>query len=220
MGLMALLTGCAGQPCTEHLALATSATAPQPHVAQPGASAWVAAPSADLPQGFPPPGPVGQIMVKNYPAYRAAVATAGTGSGRKNDALFFLLFKHIQRHDIPMSAPVEMQYAQPEGDGASARAPASMAFIYGRPAIGQPGPDGAVQVVDVAAQQVVSIAVRGSYTAQRFWTAVAQLQAWLDANKTQYRPTGQPRYLAYNSPFVLPFMRSGEVQIPIVSAAQ
>ena len=222
MGLIALLTGCAAPAHDTHVngSISDPASAGPPAAKASAADAWLAAPSADLPQGFPAPGPLGQIILKDYPAYRAAVATASAGSGRSGDALFYPLFNHIKRHEIPMSAPVEMEYAAPEDAARPARAPVSMAFIYTKPDVGRTGPDRDVQVVDVPAQKVVSIAVRGSYTPERFWQAFAQLKAWLNAHHAAYRAAGQPRYLAYNSPFVLPFMRSGEVQIPIAPAGQ
>jgi hypothetical protein len=215
MSLLAILTSCAAPPHEARTAASGHNTAMQ-RTARPPAAPWVASPSAALPQGFPEPGPVGQIMLKDYPAYRAAVATAT--AGRTDDSLFFLLFDHIKRHDIPMSAPVEMRYAQSQSDAPSPSQPVSMAFIYPNPHTSRPGSDRAVQVVDVPAMKVVSIAVRGSYTASRFWKAVDQLNGWLAAHQTEYHAFGRPRYLAYNSPFVLPFLRSGEVQIPVLAA--
>jgi len=63
--------------------------------------------------------------------------------------------------------------------------------------------------------KVVSIGVRGNYTDHRFTEALGRLTKWLDANRDEFRVVGPPRYLGYNSPFVLGFLRYGEVQLPV-----
>lgn len=58
---------------------------------------------AKLPKDFPPPGPVGQIIVKDYPAYRLARVRSGKeGVSGGPNAMFNPLFNHIKRNDIPM----------------------------------------------------------------------------------------------------------------------
>jgi len=60
---------------------------------------------AKLPVGFPAPGPVGEVIVKTYPAHRLARVRAE----RNNDnGMFMQLFRHIERQEIAMTAPVEM----------------------------------------------------------------------------------------------------------------
>lgn len=199
-------------------AAAAAAPSSQPATKPARQNDWVASPSADLPAGFPAPGPLGQIIIKQYPAYREAIVHAGTPSADA-DGMFFPLFNHIQRNNIPMSSPVEMSYSATTQPG---QKPQSMAFVYPAPTTGTIGPDvkdAAVAVVDIPAMTVVSVAVRGSYNAKHFQTAYAQLQAWLKDHAADYQAAGQPRYLAYNSPFVLPFLRVGEVQIPVRRSA-
>ena len=58
---------------------------------------------AELPEGFPEHGPVGQVIEKQYPSYRMAMSTGRAAFGK--------LFRHIQRRGIPMTAPVEMAQA-------------------------------------------------------------------------------------------------------------
>ena len=53
---------------------------------------------APLPEGFPGPGPLGRVVVKNYPKYRAARVEGGNS--------FWTLFQHIKRNDVQMTAPV------------------------------------------------------------------------------------------------------------------
>lgn len=172
---------------------------------------------AELPAGFPPPGPVGRIVVKDYPAYRAArtamVAESRRGGGDRpigQNTAFGRLFRHITTHDVKMTAPVEMAY------DASRQAPISMAFLYEHPAQGSTGPsEGNVEVVDLPAMKVVSIGLRGSDSRQQVEAVAEKLAAWLTTNATRYEAAGPMRYLGYNSPFVLPYMRFGEVQLPV-----
>ncbi len=165
---------------------------------------------AKRPEGWPKLTPVGEIQVKAYPTYRAAQIDAGQETAASDSGLFRPLFNHIKRNDIAMTAPVEMTY---QGDE-----PVSMAFVYRTTSQGTAGPDNAdprVKVQDVPGQQAASLGVRGRYTAERYATAVDKLNAWLEENKSQWKPIGQPRLLGYNSPFVPWFMRYSEVQVPV-----
>ncbi len=93
-----------------------------------------------------------------------------------------------------------------------------MAFLYGDPSKGIPGVDPAdprVVVEDVPAMTVLSIGIRGDYTDARFQASLRTLQSWMESNPGRVRPVGPPRYLAYNSPFVMGFLKYGEVQIPV-----
>lgn len=164
---------------------------------------------AKLPNQFPAPGPVGEILIKQYPAARAAMVQAGSKRDNQN-SLFMPLFNHIKSHHIAMSSPVEMIY--------STTAPvaqlSAMAFFYGNTTIGQTGKDGSVEVMNVPSSEYVSIGVRGSYDAAHLKTALSQLHGWLGKHP-QYKIIGPPRYLGYNSPFVPFFLRYGEVQLPV-----
>jgi effector-binding domain-containing protein len=176
---------------------------------------------AKLPKDFPPPGPVGEIVTKDYPAYRLARVRSGKDgvSGGPN-AMFNPLFKHIKRNNIAMTAPVEIGYPN-RPDVAEQKDPGiaeSMAFLYGDPSWGEVGADAAdsrVVVEDVPAMKVVSIGVRGNYTDDRFTQALGRLTEWLEANRDEFQAVGPPRYLGYNSPSVPGFLRYGEVQLPI-----
>ena len=160
-------------------------------------------PEARQPAGFPKPGKVDEIVVKSYPSYRSATVGRETAGER---AMFGALFDHIKSNNISMTAPVEMTYND--------TGPNSMAFLYRTSEIGETGADGPVQVVDHAPQTVVSVAVRGKYSKERFDRYCARLEEWL-ANSDQWVASGEARYLAFNSPFVPGFLRYGEVQIPI-----
>jgi hypothetical protein len=164
--------------------------------------------SASTPENWPGITPVGEVEIKEMPLYRAAVVT----DGEAMDSMFFELFDHIKANGISMTAPVEMSYADPQGEEPRM---SSMAFLYRTPRQGEIGRDGSVQVRDVQRQTVASVGVRGSYKPKNFEQGVARLEAWLAANADQWVVDGEPRYLGYNSPFVPAFLRYGEVQIPV-----
>src|SRR5205085_11574810 len=102
------------------------------------------------------------IFIKEYPAYRAAFATADPAHPTSN-SMFYPLFNHIEKNHVAMSAPVEITY-----DAKGAAEPMAMAFIYGDPSVGKTGQDENVQVVDVPAMKVASLGITGSYTDKQF----------------------------------------------------
>ncbi len=164
---------------------------------------------ASLPAGFPGPGPAGEVIVKTYPSHRLA-RTAGQGA----NGGFMRLFRHIDRNDISMTAPVVMGW----GDK---RTPETMAFLYGKPSLGTVGPDSAdplVVVEDAPQTVVVSIGMRGAYDEGTVKRGLEQLRMWL-AKHPEWTEVGPPRSLAYNSPFVPGFAKYSEVQIPVVPRA-
>ncbi len=172
-----------------------------------------------MPAGFPPPGPVGQVIVKHYPACREARVDAdAVTQSAGTDGMFMSLFHHIQSNNIPMTAPVEITWSPP---GTTQPAtPVAMAFIYKTPDTGTPTTasaetTGGVRVIDIPAQTVLSIGIRGGYEKDNFEAALGQLDQYLKSRASAYTRAGPPRYLGYNSPFVPPFMRFGEVQIPV-----
>lgn len=167
---------------------------------------------APVPEGFPSATPVGEIMVKRYPAYRAATTTSQATQNR----MFGVLFQHIKQENIAMTAPVEMTYDASMDLGEPSEA-VSMAFLYRMPTQGtagaaaQPG----VDVIDVPAMHVATLGVRGSYRKERIAKAFETLQAWLEANADTYEIAGPPRFMGYNSPFVPGLVKYGEAQWPV-----
>lgn len=164
---------------------------------------------ASLPAGFPGPGPVGEVIVKTYPSHRLA-----RSSGQGANGGFMRLFRHIERNEISMTAPVVMGW----GDKP---APESMAFLYGKPTLGAVGRDPAdplVVVEDAPETVVVSIGLRGAYDEATVKRGCEQLRGWL-VKHPEWTEAGPPRSLAYNSPFVPGFAKYSEVQIPVVPRA-
>lgn len=181
---------------------------------------------AGLPRGYPAPGPIGKVIVKDYPPYRAAFARArdDQGENARQNAMFGTLFQHIKRNKIAMTAPVEMTYEPIAGEAIAptdaprdtgAPKPVSMAFLYGEPEWGKAGEDGAVRVLDVPAMTVLSVGVRGSYTGKNYADAMMMIRKYLDAHPGEFEVAGPPRMLGYNSPFVPWFLRYSEVQLPV-----
>jgi hypothetical protein len=165
---------------------------------------------AKLPAGYPPPGPVGEVVVKEYPASRVAVVRSRR-TGVADSDLFRPLFNHIRNNDIAMTAPVVMDYHS----GAAGAGRESMAFVYADTGVGRPGKDGVVDVEDVAATTVASVGVRGRYNDEHFRHGLDRLRQWLATDGRDYGPAGATRYLGYNSPLVPWLLRYGEVQLPV-----
>ena len=163
---------------------------------------------APLPEGFPEPTPVGEIRVQKFPEYRLAKTDMTFFEGRA----FWTLFNHIKKHDIAMTAPVEMQYSA-ETDKSLKQS--SMAFLYRSTQQGTPGAEDKVEVTDVPAHLAVSIGLRGDATKARVADAKRRLEAWIDVHAAEYEASGPLRVMGYNSPFVSDAQRYTEVQIPV-----
>ena len=154
---------------------------------------------ASLPKGFPEPGPVGHVIVKRYPQYRAARAEGGPMA-------FWTLFQHIKQNKVEMTAPVEMTM-----DGAMRAR--DMAFLYERPDQGSAGKQGRVDVLDLEPLTVISIGMRGARTAADMETAKQLLEARMAAEGWQR--AGAFRTLGYNSPMVPAAEQYWEFQVPV-----
>ena len=155
-----------------------------------------------LPKGWPEPGPFYQVVRKKYPAYRAAFTKEGSPNGG-----FMKLFKHIQRNDIPMTAPVEMKLDDADSKRVKME---QMAFLYQSPEVGKTGADGEeVEVRDIPAMEALSYAWQGA----RNDAATAKAREAIDAelSKQKLKASGY-RLLGYNSPFVPRAKQTHELQ--------
>jgi uncharacterized surface protein with fasciclin (FAS1) repeats len=158
-----------------------------------------------LPEGFPAPGPVNEVVVKEYPAYRAAKVE---GSNMTNFS-FMKLFGHIKKNNISMTAPVEMAIGKNDGKRRS------MAFLYGNTNIGSVGEQSSgVNVIDFPSKLYVSIGIRGQESTLVIKESISKLEDWLAKNK-DYSADGEHRLLGYNSPMVQASKRYWEVQVPV-----
>jgi hypothetical protein len=177
---------------------------------------------APLPEGFPPATKPDLIEVKSYPAYRSAVAKGEgmtTGSG---DFLFWILFQHIQKHDVAMTSPVINTYPEPGmTTDPSRRGEVTMEFLYRTPAIGHPGQDtAAIEVVDHAPQTYLCLGLQGAMSPERMADATRRLHAWLEQHSSEYKAAGPPRRLGYHGPMTPVEQRLWEVQIPVKPVAE
>ena len=92
---------------------------------------------AQRPEGWPQITPVGEVELKERPAFRVAVAEASSGSDGEG-RLFGTLFRHIQDRDIPMTAPVTMTRS-------SQGQMESMGFLYENLEVGSVGAAGGLR---------------------------------------------------------------------------
>jgi uncharacterized surface protein with fasciclin (FAS1) repeats len=153
---------------------------------------------ASLPEGFPDPGPVGRVVLKEYPRYRAARAEGGNA--------FWTLFRHIKDNDVPMTAPVEMTMDE-------SMRQRDMAFLYESSKQGEAGRQGKVDVLDLEPVEVLSIGLRGRRNARMVQRAKAAIEAHLKRHGLE--AAGAWRVLGYNSPMVPARQQFWELQIPV-----
>lgn len=159
-----------------------------------------------LPEGYPAPTPPGAIDLKLYPSVRRAEVTGAAG---ESDRGFWPLFRHIERREIAMTSPVEVDYP----DASSW----TMAFLYRRPEQGATGTDNndpRVAIRDTEPMMVLSLGGRGSYDRRRVDRDVETLLAWIEENG-EWRLAGRPRALFYNGPSWFPARKWLEVQVPV-----
>ena len=157
---------------------------------------------APLPKGWPKPGPYDQVSDKSYPSYRAAFTTENREHGA-----FRTLFSHIQKNNIPMTAPVEISMA--EGDGKNLRQ-TTLAFLYQDTGVGKTGADGAkIEVRDVPAMKTLSYTWQGDRNEANIAKAKSALEAALKDRKIESKGF---RLLGYNGPGIPELKRTWELQ--------
>lgn len=179
---------------------------------------------APLPEGYPRPTPPGAIELKHYPVVRRAEVTANAELMPElgSNMAFFPLFRHIQRRDIEMTSPVEMDYPaqmfptlelpeQAEGDTWT------MSFLYREVEQGPTGDDPRdqrVTVRDLPPMTMLSIGVTGPYGRSSVEPGFEKLLAWL-AENPQWEIAGPVRVFHYNGPSVPNRLKWSEAQIPV-----
>lgn len=154
---------------------------------------------APLPQGWPVPGPYDRVTLKSYPPYRAAF----TRQGHESFA-FWKLFNHIQKNDIPMTAPVEMPMNE------SGTETAAMAFLYQNKQLGEKGPAGeAIEIRDVPAAKALSYTWQGQDSKAEIVKAKQALDTVLNERNQKAKSF---RLLGYNGPGTPSAKRTWELQ--------
>lgn len=168
--------------------------------------------STPLPVGYPDPTPPGAIELKKYPVVRRAEFSGTMNADMGMNAAFIPLFRHIEKHSIAMTSPVEMNYA---GLTQSERADSwTMSFLYRSPDMNTTGKDGTVTVSDQPPVTVISIGMKGNYSTSLAQRGISELEAWLKANP-EWERAGEPRALYYNGPEVKSGDKWSETQIPV-----
>ena len=165
---------------------------------------------APAPASWPMPAPVGDVVIKEYPAYRMATAPM---RNEGDMSAFWKLFRHIQANDIPMTAPVQMDHAA-DTDGVMGERRA-MAFLYEDDSRGQVGKAGKVEIVDVPAATWASMGARGYETQDSIDDLRSALVTWLRQHAPRYEVTGPMRVMGWNSPTVRGERRFYEVELPL-----
>lgn len=151
--------------------------------------------------------PVGTIEVKTLPAARLIAAHSQGNYFEENNGLFRPLFRYIQDNDIAMTIPVEAEIE-----------PGIMYFYIGSDYQGTALSDtDRVHVTELPERTVLSLGVRGSYSAKNFEQAKAKLLTWL-SEQDDWIATGAARAIYWNGPFTLGFLKRAEVHIPVKAA--
>ncbi|MCC5874606.1 MAG: heme-binding protein [Candidatus Sumerlaeia bacterium] len=169
-----------------------------------------------LPEGYPAPTPPGAIEIKTYPEVRRAEIS---GTGSRSGSGFMPLFRHIQRSDIAMTSPVEMDYALAGDSNTPTTNEWTMSFLYRTQNLRETGVDemdDRITIRDVEPLTVVSLGGRGTYRNDRIESDLATLMGWLE-NQSDWELAGAPRALLYNGPTWRPWQKWLEVQLPIRS---
>ena len=171
---------------------------------------------APMAEGWPKGTAPGIIEVKDYPAYRSAVARGKGASVGADNVLFYPLFIHITKSDVAMTTPVVSNYDDDALKGPKSTGDVSMEFVYRSPTQGQAGKGvGAVKVEDHPAASFACLGVQGEMDPEKLRKAVEALKGWLNDHKEEWTEAGQVRRIGYHAPMTARDERLWEVQIPV-----
>ena len=169
-------------------------------------------------EGWPDATLPDQVEVKNYPAYRSAIAKAKKAPQMADNVLFFPLFNHISKNNIAMTSPVVNTYTSEMIETPGSAGDMTMEFLYRTPTMGQTGPAGPVEVKDFPAATYVCLGLEGEMNDTKLRDGAKALKTWLAEHKAEWVEAGPPRRLGYHGPMTPVAERRWEVQIPVKSA--
>ena len=150
---------------------------------------------------------VGTIEIKTIPAARLLASQSDKSYFVSDNGLFRPLFRYIQANDIAMTTPVE-----------AAIAPGTMYFYVGSDyADLELKNTDEVTILELPERTVLSLGVRGGYSAKNFNRAQAQLLTHL-SEQNEWLATGPARAIYWNSPFMPGIFKRSEVHIPVEPA--
>jgi SOUL heme-binding protein len=170
-----------------------------------------------LPDGYPTPTPPGAIELKRYPLVRRAEIGGTIAPDWGMNFAFFPLFNHINRREIAMTSPVEMNYDGLGAEGSENPSSWTMSFVYRTSELGAAGidpKDERILIEDIPPVTVVAIGMRGPYKLKRVNDCISQLREWLSL-QSQWEAHGEPRALFYNGPEARSSDLWSEVQVPV-----
>ena len=170
-----------------------------------------------LPEGYADPTPPGAIDIKTYPSLRRAEVTGEARGQWGMNGGFWPLFQHIQRREIAMTSPVEMDLTGWDGTMGDQPDQWTMSFLYRTADLGPTGTDESdsrVVVVDTAPQTYVSAGLQGPYGMDTATRGMKALDAWL-SESSEWERAGEPRVLYYNGPYIANRIKWAEVQVPV-----
>lgn len=149
----------------------------------------------------------GTIEIKTIPQRTLIVACRGENYFEANNALFGQLFQYIQDHNVSMTVPVKAEID-----------PGRMYFYIGTEDLKKALKNSAtVEVVTEPELQVISMGVRGGYSAENFEKARTELLDHLAANNG-WKRDGEAYAVFWNGPLVPAFMKKFEVHVPVIPA--
>jgi DNA gyrase inhibitor GyrI len=147
----------------------------------------------------------GDIEIKNIPQRTLIVAERGENYFEENNALFGQLFRYIQDNNVSMTVPVKADIN-----------PGRMYFYIGTEDLKKDlQTRGSVEVITEPELQVISMGVRGGYSADNFERARTQLLDQLSRNNG-WKKSGEAYAVFWNGPMVPAFMKKFEVHVPVV----
>ena len=145
--------------------------------------------------------------MKTYSSYRSAsydsnnlFMKAMMGQGRA----FWTLFDHIKGRNIPMTAPVELNFRNADNSRklfGDLEVSWIMSFLYKSPSQGAAGDAGNdVWVSDTTETTYISIGQEGGFSYSLLNLGVDRLREAL-RSQNKWVAAGEPRFLGYNSPY-------------------
>jgi len=150
---------------------------------------------------------VGTIEIKTIPAARLLASQSEKGYFESDNGLFRPLFRYIQANDIAMTTPVE-----------AAIEPGTMYFYVGSDYADLELKDtDEVTILELPERTVLSLGVRGGYSAKNFNNAQAQLLTHL-SEQGEWLATGGARAIYWNSPFMPGIFKRSEIHIPVAKS--
>ncbi len=150
---------------------------------------------------------VGTIEIKTIPAARLIATHSDSNYFEANNELFRPLFRYISNNNIAMTTPVEAEIN-----------PGIMYFYIGSDYESTELQEtNEVTLIELPERTVLSLGVRGSYSAKNYNQALTKLSTYL-SEQDKWIATGPARAVYWNSPFMPGMFKHSEVHIPVAQS--